>query len=199
MLSVALVFVPLIIIKSADTDIYRNSFTMLMQWGIAPAYLYFLIKERRKILDFNSFKKDYRFKAFIYSLLLMLIGFLYGSLIRGPDLRVPAHYHAVIGSVTLAFMIIAYEILASNNKDNKWIIRCIHVFTYGQVLFSTALFVAGVYGFERKTYASENIVNTWAHHIVFFLMPVGGLMAFVGGAFFAISIYKKLRTHCWDS
>ena len=58
---------------------------------------------------------------FIASLLRFLPGFVFaphglaglvdGALIRGSDLRIPGHYHATIGSVTLAYMALTLLLL----------------------------------------------------------------------------------------
>lgn len=193
LLFIPIVFVPLIIIQSSELSSYRMHFKYLMQYGIFPGFIYFLYTHKHIIFNINLFKNEYRFKAFNFSLLLMLLGFAFGSMIRGSDLRIPAHYHAVIGAVTLSFMVVCYDVFVQKKDSIKWINRCINIFTFGQILFSSSLFIAGVFGFERKTYADEHSVTTLGQNIVFILMPIGGLLAFAGGVCFAVAIFKDRK------
>lgn len=193
LLLLPIIFIPLFILESPAFDSYRQNFTYLMQYGIFPGIFYFIFFHKDILFNKRLFKNDYRFRALNFSIFLMLLGFIFGSMIRGSDLRIPAHYHAVIGAVSLSFMVVCYEVFVQKKYSIKWMWRSINIFTIGQIIFSSALFLAGWFGYERKAYADENTVTTIGQHIIFLLMPIGGLLAFLGGLCFAIAICKDRK------
>ena len=54
---------------------------------------------------------DPRISAFAVSAGLTVLGFGLGAAIRGSNTMVPAHYHASVGGVTVAFMAATYLLL----------------------------------------------------------------------------------------
>lgn len=194
-LSVPVFITPLILNESVLSGEYRMAFTKMMQWGIAPAVIVFIIwslkRFGKRILDIKSYEST----AFMLSALLIFLGFLFGSLIRGSDMRIPGHYHASIGAVTLSFMAAAYYLLSKGAQQSRWILASVWTYGIGQTFFATGMFVAGSFGLGRKTYGSQHTFENLGQTLGFGTMAIGGLIAFAGGLLFAISLlpYLKVR------
>lgn len=100
------------------------------------------------------------------------------------NLRIPAHYHGVLGAVALGFMGLTYHILARyfrhgfSEATARW---QPYVYLIGVLGFVGGMGWAGVHGAPRKTPGFD-----WVHDPVVFiamnLMGVGALFAAVGGA-----------------
>ncbi len=192
-MGLSLFFVPILWMMPILEDESRRGFTTLMQWGIAPAYLAFFAIIAKKLKENNFFNKaDYRSVAMVYSFILMNLGFIYGAAIRGSDLRIPGHYHAAIGSVTIVFMALVYHIL-SRKSACRWIYRAMCTFGIGQILFASGMFWAGVQGVGRKTYGAEHAAKSIGQYLSFGAMALGGILAFTAGIFFAVAIWPHLR------
>lgn len=171
---------------------YRQGFTDLMRWGTFPPCLLFLIylaikifKSRRQ-LDFS----DYRFLIFMCSAILLLIGFIFGAFVRGPDLRLPGHYHATIGAVTLAFMgavFILIDSISGVSKKSNEPLRRLSPLLYGlgQLGFSAGMFISGSFGMGRKMYGVEQQIQNFGQSLGLWIMGVGGILALAGGFVFA--------------
>lgn len=184
-------FVPLILFLDATAYEYRRGFTLLMQWGIAPPILFFLFQVLRRSSWRELAPRGPSMAAFLGSAALLLTGFVFGAFIRGPDLRVPGHYHASIGAVTLAFMAVSHLLLAP--ARGRWLGRAVWTYAIGQGVFAGGMFMAGAFGMARKTYGSENIIAHGGQGAGIVLMAVGGLGALAGGIFFGFAIVPWLR------
>jgi cytochrome c oxidase subunit 1 len=124
---------------------------------------------------------------------LMLVGFVFGALIGGSDLRIPGHYHACIGAVTLAYMALTLLLLARRPGDASGPLRAMAVlYGAGQLVFSGGLVIAGTYGLGRKVYGVEQQVGGLGQHVGLGLMGVGGLLAFAGGVVWAVAALRRL-------
>ncbi len=183
-------FVPLLLFFDVTSNEYRRGFTLLMQWGIAPPVILFLVFVLKRLSLRLSDLKSYEFVAFALSALLIITGFTFGAFIRGPDLRVPGHYHASIGAVTLAFMATSYMVLAPS--VSKWMLRSMWFYGIGQFIFSGGMFLAGVFGTPRKTYGSEHVFTHWGQGLGIGVMAIGGIGALLGGIFFTVAILPHL-------
>lgn len=192
-LSLPIFMAPFLLKYSVQAGEFRSGFSLLMQWGIFPAVLAFLYFVGKN-LPVNFFKKSqYRVVALGWSTFLIILGFIFGALIQGPDMRVPGHYHASIGAVSLTFMATAFFFLSQNSADVKWMLRSAWTYGCGQSLFATGMFVAGTFGMSRKTYGSEHSFDHWGQTLGFSIMAGGGLIALLGGIFFAVAIYPYLK------
>lgn len=212
-LGLPIFFVPIILYMDVTSLEFHQGFTLLMQWGIAPPILIFLFLAIRRLKFKSSDLRKYEIMAFVLSAILLVLGFIFGALIRGSDMRVPGHYHASIGAVTLTFMIICYVILehlssglTSNLSPNlprkspsRWILPSIWTYGIGQSIFSGGMFAAGSFGMLRKTYGSEHIYTHWGQKLGIALMGTGGTVAMIGGVLFAcaiiplLSLLKRIR------
>ncbi|MCC7442702.1 MAG: hypothetical protein IT285_13790 [Bdellovibrionales bacterium] len=171
---------------------YVLSHTRLMQWGIFPAVLAVLLAISRKGLSPKGKLKEsaqLRTLALRWSAVLIVVGFVFGALIEGNDLRIPAHYHACIGAVTLALMIEALILLGrGGSRTSGWVAK---LYGFGQLVFSSGLFIGGTYGMQRKTYGMEQQVSNTGQTLGFGVMAAGGLLAFTAGALFAVTVFRK--------
>ncbi len=182
--------VPVILYFDVTSSEYREGFTFLMQWGIAPPILLFLVFALRRFSFRRSDLKNYEVMAFVMSALLLIMGFIFGGFIRGADMRVPGHYHASIGAVTLALMALGYSALAS--VEGRWVNRSVWWYGIGQAVFAGGMFMAGAFGMARKTYGSEHQFTHWGQSLGIGVMAIGGILALIGGILFAIAIVPHL-------
>jgi len=126
------------------------------------------------------------------SLAISLFLYLFGVIIAyagfNNDTRVPAHYHGMVTSLTLAFMGFAYHIISESGiKISFPKVARVQPYIYGtgMSLFVTGLYVSGVFGAPRKTHGVDFTNNP----IVIFamgLMGVGTLLAVTGGILFVV-------------
>jgi heme/copper-type cytochrome/quinol oxidase subunit 1 len=140
--------------------------------------------------------------AFLVSASLTVLGFGLGAAIRGSNTMVPAHYHASIGGVTVAFMAMTYLLLgafgysipsARLQRGAAWQPL---VYGVGQMIFAAGFGLAGAYGMARKAYGAEQAARSTAETIGLAIMGTGGLLAIVGGLMFiglVIAIMRRDR------
>jgi heme/copper-type cytochrome/quinol oxidase subunit 1 len=120
-----------------------------------------------------------------------LLGFSLGALIRGSTTMIPAHYHAAIGAVTVAFMAVAYPLLEalgvrvrSHARAERLATLQPALFGIGQSVFALGFALAGARGMGRKVYGAEQQVSDLAHTVGLAVMGLGGLCAIAGGVLF---------------
>lgn len=188
---------PLLTIEGTQTALYHAGSTRLMQFGIFPAVLLFVGVSLRAL--YQGFKSgalgrktliDPRFVGFATSVGLTLLGFALGAMIRGSNTMIPAHYHAVIGAVTVSFMTVALlllEPIGLRLPQGRWT-RAARLqpvmFGVGQLLFAVGFAWAGSHGMARKTYASEQTIRGLGDWLGLLTMGIGGIIAVVGGLLF---------------
>lgn len=203
-LALPLVSIPFLLGYEPNELGFRRGFTEIMRWGMFPPSLILLfafvfrIRSHRKNLKFW----DFRFITFMGSALLLIIGFVFGAFIRGPDLRLPGHYHATIGAVTLSFIGVAFVLLDGiKNKlsiNSKLRIWSPILYGLGQFGFAGGMFIAGSFGMGRKMYGVEQEFLNFGQKFGMFVMAAGGVLALVGGFVFAIaalpSFFKSSKT-----
>ena len=134
---------------------------------------------------------------------LALFGLVLGACIRSSTTLVPAHYHASLGAVTVAFMTAAYFIcdrLRSDDRKTALADRIWHrakwqltVFGAGQTVFVLGFAIGGAYGLGRKAYAAEQHVRTSGEVTGLIVMGIGGLVAVAGGLWFLFLILREIR------
>ena len=159
----------------------RTAFTRLMQLGIAPAvlvYMFLCVRGGRVPL------------GVVASMVLTLVGFALGASIRGPNTTIPAHYHASIGAVTVAFMAITVPLLeelgfAAPSARIGTVARYQPVLLgAGQLVFAVGFAMAGAHGMRRKAYGGEQQIRTATEWIGLGVMGIGGVVAIAGGVLF---------------
>lgn len=182
-------------LHDTSTQAYKESFTWLMQWGIGPSTAIFMIAAAATVITGKKPWADPGFSSLVLSISIFLMGGLIGIGIDGVNTIIPAHYHCVIGAVTIAFMGLFYEILPAFNKT-LWSRRLAavqpYLYSLGIVLFAVGLFIAGSHGVARKTYGGEQNLNSTAKFIGMTIMGVGGLVAISGGIAFVLNAMLSL-------
>ena len=187
---------PLLALGGTHDMRYHGGFTTLMRWGIFPVVLivlgrclYALVGAHRRARDLGR-RSPFRHPmtwAFLASAAMTVLGFVLGASIRGSNTMVPAHYHASIGAVTVAFMGVTYLLLermgmlSSDRQHSRSVTLQPVIFGVGQVVFAVGFAFAGAHGMARKSYGAEQHVNTIDESVGLIVMGVGGLVAVIGG------------------
>ncbi len=178
------------------TQAHKDAFTFIMRWGLGPATGVFILALVARI--FSSGRRDWKSPAFS-SLVLSMATFLIGGAIAldisGVNTKIPAHYHCVIGAVTIAFMGFFYEMAPLLKKEvysKKMASVQPYLYTAGVLLFAAGLYIAGGHGVARKTYgAAQNLDNAWKL-VSMSVMGIGGLVAIAGGIMFVVNALLTL-------
>lgn len=127
------------------------------------------------------------------SLFLFALGGLISLTIHGSDTRVPAHYHGVIGAVTLANMTLALAVTRDAGwlkVREGWMTMQATMYGVGQSLFAIGLFIGGLAGLPRKTFGAAQELDTALKYTGMGVMGIGGLMAVLGGAAFVVFMIR---------
>jgi heme/copper-type cytochrome/quinol oxidase subunit 1 len=123
-----------------------------------------------------------------------VVGWVLGALIRGSTTMIPAHYHAAIGAVTVAFMTVSWPLLEALGirAKGRLSLRLIPwqpaVFGLGQALFAVGFAIAGTEGTARKVFGHEQQVKTLTQRLGLGVMGIGGALAIGAGVLFLIIV-----------
>src|SRR5690606_36411718 len=114
LLAIPTLFAPLLIMRGTGDLLYHNGFTQLMRWFIFPVVVIFLSLLLDRLCTTRGLvplsERVYR-AGIMVSMLLTITGFVIGFMIRGSNTLVPAHYHASLGGVTVAYMTMIFLLL----------------------------------------------------------------------------------------
>jgi hypothetical protein len=198
---------PQLALAGIDRAEPRELFTTLMRFGIAPVVVVILAACLRALfrayragtLDATS-ARDPRVAGFLASAFLTVQGYVLGALIRGSTTTIPAHYHAAIGGVTVAFMTVTYPLLArlgidvsSTPRRRRLTALQPALFGIGQAVFALGFAFAGLHGTGRKLYGAEGHASGPGQIIGLIVMGLGGLGAVAGGL-----LYLGLVISAWS-
>ncbi len=143
--------------------------------------------------------RDWRSPAFlglVLSLVLFGLGGILGLFADGADTRTPAHYHAEIGGVNLAFMGLFFAVLLPvllRGGENSWPVRLqFWLYGGGQALFAIGMFVAGGAGVGRKIAGTAQGLDSLAKVTGMALTGGGGVIAVLGGVLFVWLALRRL-------
>ena len=134
--------------------------------------------------------------ALVVSMLLFGAGGAFGFLIRGSDVRIPAHYHGAIVGVTIALMGLGYWLLprlgaaAPRPRLAVWQSA---LYGAGQLMHITGLVWSGGYGVQRKVAGGEQVLRSAGEIAGMGLMGAGGLVAVAGGVLFVVVVALAVR------
>ena len=188
---------PLLALAGPASSAYREGFSQLMRWCIAPGVAATLMvcagplrrAWRTRRISPRTFG-DYRLSAFAVSALLTLLGFGLGAAIRGSNTMVPAHYHASVGAVTVAFMAGTFWLLGifglpiSTRRVRRAAAWQPALYGAGMLVFAAGFALAGAHGMGRKVYGAEQASRGLAESIGLGMMGIGGAVSIAGGLLF---------------
>lgn len=200
-------FSPFLVAQGMWTSSYREGFTQLMQWSIFPVVGIFLILCGAALVRAwrdgrlpASALADPRLSGFLVSAGLTVLGFGLGAAIRGSNTMVPAHYHAAIGGVTVAFMTVTYQLLGAfgfaipTERLRRIAAWQPTIYGMGQMVFAAGFGLAGAHGMARKSYGAEQASRGFAESIGLGVMGTGGFVAVIGGLLFlgvVITVWRR--------
>ncbi|SMO66155.1 hypothetical protein [Gracilimonas mengyeensis] len=200
-----LFFTPFLLLEGTTTALYITGFTRYMQWGIFPVItvvtVIVIIRmiQNRTFFKLKTILSNPAYTGLVWSLFLTISGFILGAMIRGSNTMVPAHYHATLGAVTIAFMAGTYELMgyygypSPSWKSKKQEAIQLLIFGVGQTIFVSGLAVAGTYGLARKVFGEEQLILSPEIYVGLGLLLVGGLTAILGGILFLKNILAYIR------
>jgi hypothetical protein len=182
---------------------YYQGFVLIMRWLTWPAYAVFLLAAALGLyhqpgprrLPAGRFRSS-AFIGFVTSVVLVLAGIAFGVRISESTTLIPAHYHATIGSMTVAFMAATYLLLERFGYPLRgaWLRRLSSwqpaLYGAGQLAFAVGFAKAGLYGLERKTFGREQVIRTTEQLFGLGIMGVGGVLAIAGGGLFLYIVAK---------
>lgn len=161
----------------------RRYFTFLMRWGTWPGPVLlgailtvglFRLKRLRPLLAAE--------KGLAMSLGLFALGCLLGALIRGDTVSVPAHYHATVGSVTLAYIVWMLTLVsgfAVPAHTLERLQRTALLYGFGIAILASSLGVAGYLGIPRKAAHVELANESVGYLSAMGVAGIGGLIGLV--------------------
>lgn len=177
----------------------HDAFTRLMQFAIAPAMLAHLALSARALVVRRARLSHPATLGFVASATLAVLGVALGAAIRGPNTVIPAHYHASIGAITVAFMAITPALLeavglpALEGRLARVARLQPALLGFGQAVFALGFALAGHDGMRRKTYGGEQQVRTLAEWLGMTVMGLGGVVAVTGGVLFLVIVVATWR------
>lgn len=176
---------------------HRQLLTWLMRFGgglaILPAGLALLAglaRAPRATGDAQPLRA-----ALVTSMMLFAVGGIIGFLIKGSDVRIPAHYHGSIVGVTLALMGLVYAALPRLGfaaPARRLATLQPMLYGGGQLLHIVGLVWSGGYGVQRKVAGAEQVLRSTGEVMGMGLMGLGGLIAIAGGVLFVVVVLRAL-------
>ncbi len=197
---------PLLMIQGTTSQLYYAGFTQLMRWFIFPVVTVYLIlviraiwKNSRSENRPGSLFSSLCFNGFFVSALLTVTGFILGAMIRGSSTLIPAHYHASLGGVTVAYMTMVFIMMSEYGYsvkkpgDIRWMNMQPLLFGLGQTIFVIGFAYAGLMGMGRKMFGQDQNIHTIEAVIGLGLMSIGGILAMAGGILFIYIVIKSYK------
>lgn len=185
---------PLFYIISSDIYEIYNYFTLQMRHGLGPptiliSLIIIFAFLRKKELKTNISSE---FLSMFLSIAIFAYGGILGYMISGVNVTIPAHYHGSIVGITVGFMGLVYNFLPKLNlgKVKPYLANSqLLIYSVGQVMHVTGLWLMGGYGALRKAPGTSQDVDNLVAKIVFFS---GGGLAVMGGFLFVIFVINNL-------
>ncbi|MDO8412620.1 MAG: cbb3-type cytochrome c oxidase subunit I [Gallionellaceae bacterium] len=181
---------------SVNNPGFRHAYTLLMSWGAWPAaallgigLLVRLVRAPRTVWQ------KIQTLPLALSILLFLLGCIFGAAIRGETTLIPAHYHGTVGAITLAYMAFGYYLLplfGITAGTGRLMRGQPALYGFGLVILASSLAWAGWLGVPRKTMHMEISAQTPAYFAAMGLAGVGGLLAITGVALFVFNMVRSI-------
>lgn len=178
-----------------DGGEFRSAFTALMRWGSWPAAALLALRLLWQLARAGRVVWAGQWPLLL-SVVLFLIGCLFGASIRGESTMVPAHYHGTVGAVTLAYMVLGYGLLpmfglaAPQGRLVRW--QPV-LYGLGLMVLASALAWSGWLGVPRKTLHMDVIVQYPAYFAAMGLAGLGGFLAIGGAGMFVVNMIRSLK------
>jgi len=190
---------PLLYLFPLDSREHILGFTSLMRWGGLAALPLGLLAFVALLCRGTSLPDGRCLRgAALCSRGLYAAGGLAGSMIRGSNTMIPAHYHGAIVAVTLGLMGLVYFVLPRLGRRIT-MPRAAHwqpyVYAAGQLLHITGLAWSGGYGVQRKVAGAAQGLEGVAEFVGMGLMGLGGLVSVVGGVLFLVIVIATLTAY----
>jgi heme/copper-type cytochrome/quinol oxidase subunit 1 len=174
----------------------REGFTRLYWFGLP---LPPLVTGAAVLRDILRGPRNWRSPAFLglfFSLVVFALGGVLGAFATGGDTRTPAHYHASIGGVNLAFMALFFVVLLPvvlRAGENSPMVRLqFWLYGGGQSLFSLGMFIAGSAGVARKVAGDAQGLDSAVKIVGMAVTGVGAVVAVSGGTLFVWLALSRL-------
>ena len=176
---------------------HRIAFTDLMKYGglsglpLGLAVAASLWKAEKPVGE-----RRYLRAALVSSLGLFAVGGMFGFMIAGLDIVIPAHYHGATVGVTIAFMGLTYYLLPRlgfGDLPERMATWQPYLYGGGQLLHIIGLAWSGGYGVQRKTAGAAQGLEGFGQTAGMGLMGLGGLISVIGGLLFLIVAYKSMK------
>ncbi|MBW2712217.1 MAG: hypothetical protein JRC77_00535, partial [Deltaproteobacteria bacterium] len=205
---------PFLTVNGTWTSNYRTGFTDLMRWGIFPVVTIFFILCMSSLVRATKEKRvapvqlltDVRISGFLASSLLTFVGFSIGASISGSNTMIPAHYHASLGGITVAFMAVTYMLFeAFGVCIRSKLLKVVAawqpaLYGVGMAMFAAGFMWAGANGMGRKLYGAEQASRGLAETLGLGIMGIGGLISIVGGLLYLTIVstarWRKTNVLC---
>lgn len=195
---------PLLLLNGTTSPLYYSGFTQLMRWFIFPVILIYIgiairavwIARRKNRIEGSLFQNLY-FNGLFVSALLTITGFVVGAMIRTSSTLIPAHYHASLGAVTVAYMVMViilmkeYGYSLDGLKSQRLVSWQPLLFGLGQTIFVIGFAYAGLQGMGRKLFGGDQSIHSVEAMVGLGLMSTGGLLAITGGFLFIYIVVKS--------
>ncbi len=179
-------------------------FTRMMEFGLFPATLLLMGAGAVSLWRYHhhfsvSRPATVAFIGLLTSAVMTLAGFGLGAFVAADTTLLPAHYHANIGAVSVAYMSVLLVLFspAGATAGRRALIRWQPlVYGTGQMVFVIGLAIAGGLGqAARKVYGQEQHIAASSEWIGLVVAGIGGTLALGGGALFvAIMIHAFMKT-----
>ena len=130
------------------------------------------------------------------SIALFAVGGVFGFMISGLDIVIPAHYHGTTVGVTIAFMGLTYYLLPRlgfGPLPPRMAFWQPYLYGGGQLIHIIGLAWSGGYGVQRKAAGLAQGVDRLGEIAGMALMGLGGLISVIGGLMFLIVAYMSVR------
>ncbi len=176
-------------------QIHRDFYTEMLRYGLPISSFIVSFALIAFLLSDDATKLDRVSKHALWlSLVTYNLGGLYGLLLDGTDTRVPAHYHAVIGGINLAFMVFYHRVIlpfihVQPSKSRLFLIQY-WLYGLGQIMHASGMFLAGSQGVPRKTAGEAQALDSIEKILSMGLMGIGGIIAVLGGVLFVVLTIK---------
>ncbi|MCK6440475.1 MAG: cbb3-type cytochrome c oxidase subunit I, partial [Planctomycetes bacterium] len=202
---------PVLTFMGVTGEHHYDSFTRLMQWGIFPVVTVMLVlcmtacfrntqNAPRGRGALRPLLRHPSFTGFAASAFLTVTGFVLGgliSLVPESTTLIPAHYHAAIGAVTVAYMAVTFVLLESwgipiaSERLRRMSVWQPLLFGVGQFIMALGFAIAGYHKAARKVYGADQQVRSTGEYVGLVIMGIGGAFAIVGGVMFLIIVIRS--------